>query len=361
MSNSDVILSQIRQRLEILYQMVDELEAGGGGGGGGGTTNYNNLTNKPAIEGQQLVGNKTASDLGLATTSELNGKVDKVAGSSLMTSAQATKLEGIEAGAEVNVQADWNQANSSSDDYIKNKPTLGAAAERGVDTVPTDDSTNLITSGAVFDAIQGGGGGGGTDLTPTYVGAKAETFPEEYMGILEKHLPFTDTTSFGPSSGAFGPWTFYSESYSVYVYISVSVQNDIPYGALIFKMATINKVNRTWTEQTNAKPRYLITKDILNKSVWSSVTENISSTNANLNDYSAGRYYSSVDPTNFVNCPTTDRFFLTAEENTSSGSNYRVKQTLTTLSATNPPTVYIRTYINGTWGSWYKFEGTVVS
>jgi len=103
MSNSDVILSQIRQRLEILYQMVDELEAGGGGGGGGGTTNYNNLTNKPAIEGQQLVGNKTASDLGLATTSQLNEKVDKVAGSSLMTSAQATKLEGIEAGAEVNV------------------------------------------------------------------------------------------------------------------------------------------------------------------------------------------------------------------------------------------------------------------
>lgn len=32
MSNSDVILSQIRQRLEILYQMVDELEAGGGHG-----------------------------------------------------------------------------------------------------------------------------------------------------------------------------------------------------------------------------------------------------------------------------------------------------------------------------------------
>jgi len=44
---NDLIISQIRQRLEILYQMVDELETGGGGGGG--TTNYNDLTNKPSI------------------------------------------------------------------------------------------------------------------------------------------------------------------------------------------------------------------------------------------------------------------------------------------------------------------------
>lgn len=34
------------------------------------------------------------------------------------------KLDGIEAGAEQNVQADWNQTNSSADDYIKNKPTI---------------------------------------------------------------------------------------------------------------------------------------------------------------------------------------------------------------------------------------------
>ena len=34
------------------------------------------------------------------------------------------KLDGIEAGAEKNVQADWNQSNSSADDYIKNKPTI---------------------------------------------------------------------------------------------------------------------------------------------------------------------------------------------------------------------------------------------
>jgi len=40
-----------------------------------------------------------------------------------MSAADKTKLDGIQSGAEVNVQADWNQSNSSADDYIKNKPS----------------------------------------------------------------------------------------------------------------------------------------------------------------------------------------------------------------------------------------------
>lgn len=40
-------------------------------GGGGGTTNYNNLANKPKIEGVTLSGNKTAADLGLAKASDI--------------------------------------------------------------------------------------------------------------------------------------------------------------------------------------------------------------------------------------------------------------------------------------------------
>ena len=38
------------------------------------------------------------------------------------TSADKSKLDGIQAGAEVNVQSDWSQSNSSADDFIKNKP-----------------------------------------------------------------------------------------------------------------------------------------------------------------------------------------------------------------------------------------------
>ena len=34
-------------------------------GGGGGTSNYNDLTNKPRINGDTLTGNKTSANLGI--------------------------------------------------------------------------------------------------------------------------------------------------------------------------------------------------------------------------------------------------------------------------------------------------------
>ncbi len=63
-----------------------------------------------------------------AMNTALDGKVDKVTGKGLSTNdftdALLTKLNGIAEGAEVNVQADWNQADSTADDYIKNKPNI---------------------------------------------------------------------------------------------------------------------------------------------------------------------------------------------------------------------------------------------
>ena len=51
------------------------------------------------------------------------------------------------------MQSNWNQTDGTAYDYILNKPNLGDAALRGVDTTPTQSSTNLITSGAVYTAI----------------------------------------------------------------------------------------------------------------------------------------------------------------------------------------------------------------
>lgn len=41
-----------------------------------------------------------------------------------LAASDKTKLDGIAAGAEVNVQSDWNQTDSTKDDYIKNKPNI---------------------------------------------------------------------------------------------------------------------------------------------------------------------------------------------------------------------------------------------
>lgn len=62
----------IKQRLEILWQIVKQLESDGG-------TNYNTLSNKPSINGITLYGNKTFSDLGLTNPMTVMGRVDTVA------------------------------------------------------------------------------------------------------------------------------------------------------------------------------------------------------------------------------------------------------------------------------------------
>ena len=70
-------------------------------------------------------------------------KVDKVTGKGLSTNdytnEEKTKLAGIGAGAEPNVQSDWKQSDSSSDDFIKNKPT-----------------SEIQTSDGQFDTVTGG-------------------------------------------------------------------------------------------------------------------------------------------------------------------------------------------------------------
>lgn len=76
---------------------------------------YTDLSDKPTIP---------------TATSDLVNDSDFVSDASYVhtdenfTSAEKTKLSGIEAGAEVNVQSDWNEADNTADDYIKNKPSI---------------------------------------------------------------------------------------------------------------------------------------------------------------------------------------------------------------------------------------------
>ena len=60
-----------------------------------------------------IIGNSSETDIGLMTPESFN------------------KLKGIEEGAEVNVQADWSQTDTTKDDFIKNKPNLTKSALSG--------------------------------------------------------------------------------------------------------------------------------------------------------------------------------------------------------------------------------------
>ena len=70
----------------------------------------------------------------------------------LLSSTDKTKLDGIAAGAEVNVQSDWNQTDNLADDYIKNKPTIATydVFTYGSDATPGEAGTNGLVPAPTF-------------------------------------------------------------------------------------------------------------------------------------------------------------------------------------------------------------------
>lgn len=111
---------------------------------------YNDLNDKPTIPAAQVNSDWNASsgiaqilnkpiiptktsdltnDSGFLTQhQDISGKVDKISGKGLSTNdyttAEKTKLASIESGAEVNIQSDWNETETTDNAYIKNKPTI---------------------------------------------------------------------------------------------------------------------------------------------------------------------------------------------------------------------------------------------
>lgn len=82
---------------------------------------------------------------------ELSGYVKKVDGSGLITDDEKIKLAGIATGAEVNVQADWEEADENADGFIKNKPNIpsvdGLVKETDLETRLGNYVTNEVLDG----------------------------------------------------------------------------------------------------------------------------------------------------------------------------------------------------------------------
>ena len=130
-----------------------------GTSGGGGTTNYNDLTNKPQINGVELQGNKTTSNLNISyndignkptingvtlqgnkTTSNLNISYNDLKNkptlATVATSGSYNDLTNTPTIPAAQVNSDWNSTSGVSE--ILNKPTLAAVATSG----DYDDLTN---------------------------------------------------------------------------------------------------------------------------------------------------------------------------------------------------------------------------
>ena len=92
----------------------------------------------------------------------LADKVDKVSGKGLSTNdyttEEKTKLAGVEDGAQVNVQADWSETNTSADSYIQNKPTIPAAQIQSDWTQSDNTALDYIKNKPASMAITAGTG-----------------------------------------------------------------------------------------------------------------------------------------------------------------------------------------------------------
>lgn len=120
----------------------------------------------------------------------------------LMSASDKTKLNGIASGAEVNVQADWNETNTSSDSYIKNKPTIPSGVI--VDTSLSTTSTNPVQNKVIT-----------TELNKK---ANASSVPTN-SAIVDLIYPigsiYTSTKNTNPSTYFGGTWSSIGESYLI--------------------------------------------------------------------------------------------------------------------------------------------------
>ena len=101
--------------------------ASGGGGGGGGTALTvsdadTDISNTSDINFEDAYWNVTVGDTSTTADVSIADATAMVPG--LMTGAQVTKLADIAEGAEVNVQSDYAETDTTADSFILNKPTI---------------------------------------------------------------------------------------------------------------------------------------------------------------------------------------------------------------------------------------------
>ena len=110
---------------DVIAQIFDRLDAleSGGGGGTGGTTNYENLSNKPQLNGVTLEGNKTLDQVGVLAKNQgasNSGKYLSVGSDGNVVSADAPS------GGTV----DPEQIKQAVNGYLEENPVSGMTAEQ---------------------------------------------------------------------------------------------------------------------------------------------------------------------------------------------------------------------------------------
>lgn len=99
-----------------------------------------------------------------------------------MSATDKTKLDGIATGAEVNVQSNWTEADSTSDAFILNKPTLATVATSGSYNDLSDKPTiPVLPVGSVYECTSNTNPSASLGGTWEYLGISEVIVPDELI------------------------------------------------------------------------------------------------------------------------------------------------------------------------------------
>lgn len=154
------------------------------------TADIADSTNKRYVSDAQLViiGNTSNTNTGDETQATIKTKLGAATASvdGYATSTQITKLDGIAAGAEVNVNADWNA--SSGDAQILNKPSIPT---QYTDEMAQDAVGNAVGNGLDYDDTTGAIAVDETELAHNSLGSKDGGTTNEYYHLTSAQHTIT--------------------------------------------------------------------------------------------------------------------------------------------------------------------------
>lgn len=166
----------------------------------------------------------------------------------LMSATDKTKLNGISSGAEVNVQSDWNQADNTADDYIKNKPAIPAAQIQANWGQTDNTKLDYILNKPTIPAAANNG-----QLTIQQNGANVQTFTADQStnataNIVTDEWTTSQSLALGDTTKTF---TGLNTSYGYDVYFQVADGEEVP--TLSSRVASGTSLTITFSAVTSAQ------------------------------------------------------------------------------------------------------------
>lgn len=292
-----------------------------------------------------------------------------------LTQAMLDKLSGIAAGAEVNVQADWNVVDENSDAYIKNKPTAMPASDvlawAKAANKPAYSWSEITSKPSTFapsahNHVKSQITDFPSSMPASDVAAWAKAAAKPSYGWTEitgKPSTFAPSTHSHPKSQITDMPTKLSQFTNDSGYIT-QADVDTSQSHTHSNKTILDKITQAmldkWNSALTALPAHTHTKSQITDfpaslpanggtaNYANYLNVNNIAANTDLNTITTPGYYycpMSATVTTFKNSPTSMAFFMEV------GKHAGVYQKIVEYTVSNPKT-YERNYYSDSWGTW---------